>query len=168
MSAPSPPPAFTPPRGAPGYRVPSLGYRILVAALRLIPAFFLLIILPVAALTFVNAHGIALPISTLAVSEWGIALIALGAARYILRPTRAFGPVSIVASGVALLYLLYAVSLSPYRLTIPGGSASIAAGYALFLELMMIIPAIGILVGALVTVEDATGHTERLVFDFPA
>ena len=164
MSAPAP----AVPRAAPGYRVPSLGYRILVAALRLVPAFFVLVILPVAALTFVNKHGIALPISTLAVTEWGILLVALGAARYILRPTRAFGPVSIAASLAGLLYLVYAVSLSPYRLTIPGGSASIVAGYTLFLELMMIIPAIGILVGVLVTVEDASSPYERLVFDYPA
>ena len=164
MSSP-PPPAI--PAG-PGYRIPSLGYRILVAALRLIPAFFLLVILPVAALTFVNSKGIALPISTRAVAEWGLLLVALGAARYILRPTRAFGPVSIAASLVGLLYLLYAVSLSPYHLTIPGGSASVVAGYALFLELMMIVPAIGIVVGVLVTVEDARSPTERLVFDYPA
>ena len=152
---------------APGYHVPSLGYRILVAALRLIPAFFLLVILPVAVLTFVNSKGISLPISTTVVTEWGVLLIALGAARYVLRPTRAFGPVSIAASFVALLYLVYAASLSPYRFTVPGGSASIAAGYALFLDLMMIIPAIGIVVGALVTVEDRN-FPERLVFDFPA
>lgn len=164
MSAPPP----TAPRAAPGYHVPSLGYRILVAALRLIPAFFVLVILPVAALTFVHSKGVAVPISTLAVTEWGILLVALGAARYILRPTRAFGPVSIAASAVALLYLVYAVSLSPYRLTIPGGSASIAAGYALFLELLMIIPAIGIVVGVLVTAEDARSPSERLIFEYPA
>jgi len=151
-----------------GYRIPSLGYRILVAALRLIPTFFLLIALPVAALSFASARGIALPISTYAVTVWGIALMSLGAARYILKPTRAFGPVSIAASAVALVYLVYALSLSPYRLTVPGGSASIAAGYATFLELVMIVPAIGILVGILITIQDAGSRTERLLFDFPA
>lgn len=155
-------------RDAPGYRIPSLGYRILVGALRLIPSFFLLIALPVAALSFVASRGISLPISTGAVTVWGLALIALGTARYILKPTPAFGPVSIAASFVALLYLVYAVSLSPYRLGLPGGSASVAAGYSMFLELVMIVPVIGIVVGILVTIEDSRSRTERLLFDFPA
>lgn len=151
-----------------GYRIPSLGYRILVAALRLIPTFFLLIALPIAALNFASSHGIALPISTYAVTFWGLALIALGTARYIARPTVLFGPLSIATSLAGLLYLAYAVSLSPYRVTLPGGSASVAAGYATFFELVTIVPAIGIVVGLLTTIEDARSPTERLPFDFPA
>jgi len=166
MSAPAPAPRPT--DEALGYHIPSLGYRILVAGLRLIPAFFLLVALPAAALTFLSSQGISLPISVFAVTAWGIALIALGAARYVLKPTRAYGPVSILASLVALLYLFYLVSLSPYRLVLPGGTASVVAGYALFLELLMILPAIGIVVGILVTIEDARSRTERLPFDFPA
>jgi hypothetical protein len=151
-----------------GYRIPSLGYRIVVAALRLIPTFFVLIILPVAALSYASSRGIALPISTYAVTVWGIVLISLGAARYILKPTRAFGPVSMATSLAGLLYLLYAISLSPYRLVIPGGSASLVASYSMFLELLLIVPAVGIVVGILVTIEDARSRTERLLFDFPA
>jgi len=166
MSAPAPSP--TSPGEPAGYRVPSLGYRILIACLRLIPSFFLLVALPVTVLTFVHSRGVALPISTFAVTAWGLALIAFGTARYILRPTRAYGPISIAASLVALLYLVYALSLSPYRLVVPGGSASIVAGYSLFLELVMIVPVIGILVGIVVTIEDARSGTERLTFDFPA
>lgn len=153
---------------ASGYRIPSLGYRILIAGLRLVPSFFLLIALPVAALNFASSKGIALPLSTSAVTLWGLVLIALGAARYVLKPTPAFGPISIAASAAVLAYLLYAISLSPYRLTIPGGSASVVAGYSMFLEFVLIVPAIGILVGILVTIEDARSRTERLPFDFPA
>lgn len=166
MSAP--PPSGPVEREAPGYRIPSLGYRIVVAALRLIPAFFVLIALPVAALTFVQSRGISLPISTYAVTVWGIVILGIGAARYVLKPTRAYGPLSIAASGATLLYLYYALTLSPYRLTIPGGSATVIAGYALFLELLMIVPALGIASGVLTTIEDARSRTERLPFDFPA
>lgn len=161
-------PAATPSREVTGYRIPSLGYRIVIAALKLIPSFVLLILLPVAALTFLGAHGVSLPISTYAVEVWGIALIAVGTARYISKPTAAFGPLSIAASTVSFLYLYYALSLSPYRLVVPGGSASLVAGYSMFLELMMIVPAIGIVVGILVTVEDVRSPKERLPFDFPA
>jgi hypothetical protein len=151
-----------------GYQIPSLGYRILVAALRLIPAFFLLVALPVAALTFVDSRGIALPISVFAVEGWGFLLLGLGTAQYISKPTRAYGPLMVVTSLLGLLYLFYALTLSPYRFVIPGGSASISAGYSMFLELVMIVPAIGIIVGLLITAEDARAPKERLPFDFPA
>ncbi len=166
MSGPSRAPVVSGETG--GYHIPSLGYRILVASLRLIPSFFLLVALPVAALTFVNSRGIALPISTTAVLVWGLVLLALGTARYIAKPTRAYGPLSVAASFVSLLYLVYALGLSPYRFVVPGGSASITAGYSMFLEVAMIIPAIGIVVGLLTTVEDARAPEERLPFDFPA
>jgi hypothetical protein len=151
-----------------GYRIPSLGYRIVVAALRLIPIFFLLVALPVAALSFLSSRGIALPLSTFAVTVWGLLLIALGTARYILKPTPAYGPLSIAASLVTAFYVLYAISLSPYRFVLPGGSASVQAGYSLFLELVLIVPVIGIVVGVLVTIEDARSPKERLPFDYPA
>jgi hypothetical protein len=38
----------------------------------------------------------------------------------------------------------------------------------MFLELVMIVPAIGIIVGLLITAEDARAPKERLPFDFPA
>lgn len=163
MSAPAPPNPE-----APGYRVPSLGYRILVAALRLIPAFLLLVALPAATLSFLSSRGIALPVSVFAVTVWGLLLLAIGAAQYILKPTPAYGPVSVAYSSVALLYLYYLVTLSPYRFVIPGGSASVAAGYSTFLELLMIVPALGIVFGVLTTIEDARSPKERLPYDYPA
>lgn len=166
MSTPSPAPV--PASEAAGYRIPSLGYRILVTALWLIPMFFLLVALPVAALTFVNSRGIALPIPIFAITVWGILLLALGAARNILKPTPAYGPLSVATSLVYLLYLYYLISLSPYRFTLPGGSASLAAGYSMFIELLMIVPAFGLVAGILTTVEDARSPKERLPFDFPA
>jgi len=156
------------PRVPTGYQIPSLGYRILVAALRLIPSFLLLIALPIAVLNFASSKGIAIPISTTAVAVGGLALLALGTARYIGKPTRAFGPLSIATSLAAVVYLLYAISRSPYRLVLPGGSATVIAGYSTFLELMLIAPIFGIVAGILTTIEDARSPTERLPFDFPA
>lgn len=168
MSATAAKPMAVPASEAGGYLVPSLGHRILVATLGLIPSFFLVIALPVAALTFVSAQGIAVPIPVDAVIVGGVLLLGLGAARSILKPTAAYGPLSIATSLVALLYLAYLVSLSPYRFGIPGGSASVAAGYSTFLELAMIVPALGVLAGILTTWEDAHAPKERLPFDYPA
>jgi len=172
MSAPAPSVTGAPAAPATaevvGYNVPSLGYRIVVAALRLIPLFFVLIALPVGVLTFVGSHGIAVPISPAAVEFYGLVVIAILTARYVLKPTAAYGPLSAAASLVSLLFLYYALSLSPYHLTVPGGSASISVGYVLFLEILMIIPAFGLVAGILTTIEDVRSPKERLPFDYPA
>ena len=166
MSAPRATPVIASERT--GYQIPSLGYRILMAGLRMIPSFLLLVLLPVAALLYVNARGYALPISVDAVALWGILLVAIGAAQYVLKPTAAYGPLSILYSAVGLAYLAYAITLSPYRFVLPGGTATIAAGYATFLELLLIVPALGVLSGLLTTIEDLRWPRERLPFDYPA
>ncbi len=56
----SPPPS-TPPTLQ--YRVPPLGWRILVASLRLIPMMLLFVGLPAAALSFLQSHSLPLPLS---------------------------------------------------------------------------------------------------------
>jgi len=167
MSAPAPAPTAPTPEAL-GYRIPSLAYRILVAALRLILSFVVFVALPVAVLAYVHSRGVAIPISIAAVTTWGVLLLVLTAARYILKPTVAYGPLSIAVSGVFFAYLYYLVLLSPYRFVIPGGSASVAAGYSEFLEILMIVPAVEILAGILTTVEDAVHPGERLPFDYPA
>jgi hypothetical protein len=151
-----------------GYRIPSLAYRILVAALRLIASFVLFVALPVAVLAYVHSRGLAIPISVAAVTTWGAVLLALTGARYILKPTVAYGPLSIAVAAVFFAYLYYLVLLSPYRFVLPGGSASIAAGYSLFLELLMIVPVVEMIAGVLTTIEDVAWPRERLPFDYPA
>ena len=150
------------------YRVPSLAYRILIAGFRVILSFVFFIALPVAVLAYVHSRGLAIPISIAAVTTWGLLLLILSAARYILKPTVAFGPLCIAVSGVFLAYLYYLVLLSPYRFVLPGGSASLAAGYSMFLEILMIVPAVEIIAGILTTIEDVAHPGERLPFDYPA
>jgi hypothetical protein len=151
-----------------GYHIPSLAYRILVAALRLILSFVVFVAIPVAVLAYVHSRGLAIPVSIAAVTTWGILLLVLTAARYVLKPTAAYGPLSITVSAVFFAYLYYLVLLSPYRFVLPGGSASLAAGYSEFLEILMIVPAVEIVAGILTTVEDAVHPGERLPFDYPA
>lgn len=169
MSAARAPTTATPPTPeGPGYRIPSLGYRILVATLRLIVSFVLLVALPVALLAYVHSRGIDIPISIAAVTTWGAVLLTLSAARYVLKPTIAYGPLSIVVGAVFFLYLVYLVSLSPYRFVLPGESVSVAAGYSLVLEILMIVPILDMIAGTLTTIEDAASPRERLPFDYPA
>ena len=169
MSAAGAPAAVASPTPeAAGYRIPSLAYRIIVAALRLILSFVLFVGLPVALLAYVHSRGINIPISIAAVTAWGIVLLSLSAARYVLKPTVAYGPLSILLSAVFFAYLYYLVTLSPYRFVIPGGSATVAAGYSMFLEILMIVPVVGMIAGILTTIEDISSPKERLPFDYPA
>ena len=151
-----------------GYRIPSLGYRILGGALRLVPAVILLVGIPAGILAFASAHGISLPVSIAAVSVFGFLLAILAAVRYIVKPTNLFGPVSMAASAVAIAYLVLLYFASPYRLAIPGTQATLGIGFTSLVLLLLVVPAIGLGAGLVTTIEDLQHPGERLPFDYPA
>jgi hypothetical protein len=170
VSAPSPTPTPTPPPSGPApgtYRIPSLGWRILGGALRLIPLVVVLIGVPVAILTFLQAHGIALPIPIPTVEFLGIVITILVVARYILKPTGAFGPLAIATAGITIIYLYVILVDATYHLSIPGSGVTISIGYGSLILLLLIVPALALAAGALTLVEDAVAPGERLPFDFP-
>ncbi len=154
-----------PPPGT--YQIPSLGWRILGGALRLIPLVLILIGVPVAILTFLQAHGINLPIPILTVEIFGVAITILAVARYIARPTAAFGPLSIATSALTIVYLYLILVDATYHLTIPGSAVTITIGYSLLILVLMIVPALALGAGALTLIEDAIHPHERWPFDFP-
>lgn len=150
----------------PGARIPSLGRRVAIGILRLVPVMIVLVGVPLGALTFLESHGVSVPISTLQITLGGTALALLGFARYVLRPTRAFGPVSMLGSLVAIVYLL---SLVPNAsVSIPAGQGStVTFTYATLFLVLAVIPAIRILSAFVTTVEDWLHPGERLPFDYP-
>lgn len=150
-----------------GYHVPSLGYRILAGGLRLVPLLVLLVAVPVAALDLLSAHGIALPVSILTVEVGGILLSVLATVRYVVRPTRAYGPVSLLMSIVTVAYLLVLWAQSTYRIAIPGTSATIAVSYATMIVLLLVVAVFGLAAAVVTTIEDGRSPGERLPFDFP-
>jgi hypothetical protein len=150
-----------------GYKIPSLGYRILVSGLRLIPLIVLLVGLPVGVLTFLSSHGISLPVALATVTVFGIVLAVLSAIRYIVKPTRAYGPMSILASGVAVAYLFVLLGASPFHLNIPGTPVAFSVGYADLILALLLIPGFGLAAGVVTTVEDLRSPRERLPFDYP-
>jgi hypothetical protein len=153
--------------GAPGYRIPSLGWRITVGALRIIPLLLVLVGLPAAALAFLASHGIALPISILTVTVVGAAITALSTARYIAKPTSLYGPLSVATSALVLGYLLFFVQLGSYTFTAPNGGFSIGINYTEFVELLLLVPGLALVAGVVTTLEDARSPRERLPYDFP-
>lgn len=151
-----------------GYRIPSLGYRILAGGLRLVPLLVLLVGLPDAILAYLTSWGVALPVSEITVTVAGVVIAVLSTATYIARPTGAYGPLGMATSGVVAVYLLVLWEGASYHLTIPNSSVVLTIGYADLILLFLIAPAIGIVVGLVTTVEDLRHPGERLPFDFPA
>jgi hypothetical protein len=171
MSTPAPAATAPPPHAGPppaGYQVPSLGWRILGGALRLIPMIVLLIGLPVALLTFLQSHGISPPIPILTIEYFGIALSILITLRYILKPTGAYGPLAIATAGVSLAYLYLLLITATYAITIPNADVTLSVGYSRLILLLMIGPALALTAGVLTLIEDVSRPKERLPFDYPA
>lgn len=150
-----------------GYVIPSLGYRILAGGLRLIPLLVLLVGVPDAALSYLAARGVALPVSVLTVTAGGIAISILVTARYILRPTRAYGPLSVLTSGVTLAYLFVLWLGATYHVGVPDSSVVLTIGYAKLIAWLFLVPALALVAGLITTVEDLASPGERLPFDFP-
>ncbi len=161
MSTPSPPPAHL------GYRVPSLGWRITVASLRIIPLMLLFIGLPAAALSFLASHSIPIPLSILVVTVAGALITAVSTARYVAKPTRLYGPLSVLSSVIVVAYVLYILGNSTYAFTLPNTNATLHVQYTELIELLLIVPALTLAAGIVTTVEDARTPTERLPYDYP-
>lgn len=162
MSAPPASPSRTG-----GYQIPSLGYRILAGGLRLVPLLVLLVGVPDAVLGYLSSRGLALPVSVVTVTVAGIALSALSTLRYVLRPTRAYGPMSVLTSGVALAYLFVLWLGATYHIAVPNSSVVLTIGYADLIALLLIIPAFGLVAGFVTSWEDLRSPGERLPFDYP-
>ncbi len=127
----------------------------------------ILIGVPVAILTFLQSHGIALPIPISTVEYAGIAITILVVARYILKPTAAYGPLAVATAAVTVLYLYLVLIDATYHLAIPGMGVTISVGYGNLILLLLTVPALALGAGAVTLVEDAVAPKERLPFDFP-
>lgn len=155
MSAPTPP-----------AKIPSLPRRLVVAGLLLVPLLLFWVGLPTIALHELGAHGIGSSLGVATVSVVGVALSVLAAARYVLRPTRAYGPMAFLVAVATSAYLLAIVPFATLSLTI-GSSVDLTLNYAPALTLFAIIPAFAAAAALLTTVEDGMRPGERLPFDYP-
>jgi hypothetical protein len=159
-------PASIPPANV-GYRVPSLGWRITMASLRLIPLVLLFIGLPVAALEFLESNSIPIPLSIVVVTVAGAVITALSTARYIAKPTRLYGPLSIASGAFVLVYVLYILGQSTYTVQLPGSNVTLHLAYTTLIELLLLVPALSLGAGIVTTIEDARAPRERLPYDYP-
>ena len=133
----------------------------------MIPLVLLLVGLPAALLTFLSTNGIALPISILTVTLFGVLISALSTARYISKPYRAYGPISVAAAALTLVYLLIVLAQSTYTISIPNTPVSLTLNYTELIELLLIVPLLSLTAGVVTAIEDGRSPQERLPFDFP-
>ncbi|HLM91245.1 MAG TPA: hypothetical protein VK424_04235 [Thermoplasmata archaeon] len=150
-----------------GFRIPGLGWRITLGALRMIPLVLLLVGLPAALLTYLSTNGVALPLSILTVTIFGVLISALSTARYISKPYRAYGPVSVAASAVTIVYILVLLAQSTYTIAIPNTPVTLTLSYTELIELLLIVPLLSMTAAVVTAIEDARSLQERLPFDFP-
>ena len=149
-----------------GAAIPSLPWRVAGACALLLGALLFLVYLPEAVLRMLAEHSIPppLPIATLAAA--GVAIAVLLALRHVAKPTRAFGPLTMLTALVEIGYLLLLYADATFRLQVP--NATISIGYARLIELLLIVPALTLSAGLVTTIEDLRAPGERLPFDFPA
>jgi hypothetical protein len=154
------------PEPAPPYRLPSIGRRIAVTVLWLVPLLIVLVAAPAYALQRLTVLGVSTPVPLALVAGGGTTLSVLSAARRGLRPSRLFGPVSVAASAAALGYL---IGLSTNaRFSVPFGSGiSVTLGFSQLLSLLLVPVALSLVAGVVTTFEDAFRPRERLPYDFP-
>ncbi|MGI0132492.1 MAG: hypothetical protein ACREDK_05300 [Thermoplasmata archaeon] len=146
--------------------IPSLARRLVVGAIRLAVAVIVLIGVPLEAIGWAAAHGVSTSIAPTTVASVGVALAVLGAVRSIARPTGAFGPISMMTSAVAVLYLWSLSMVAEASVTL-GGHGSLTFGFGELLRLLVIVPGIGILAAAVTTIEDLAHPGERVRIDYP-
>jgi len=170
-AAPAPSPPAAPVAGPPGTvvgtpRRPSLVRRAIVAVLLLVPSILFFAIVPAGLLGITAGFGLESGVGAASIALGGILLAALWAAQYVVRPTVAFGPVSVVASTVALAYLWWLVPQAHIAVAfMSNGSASLS--YGTVIELLMLVPAFGLASGAVSLVEDVVRPGERVAQEFP-
>ena len=149
------------------YEIPSLTFRIVVGAILFVVMVVALTYVP-STLHVVPGVSISDPFTAVLLSL-GVLVALASAVKYISKPTRWYGPITMGASLLGIVYL--AVLLSNPTLTIStrqsGAFLSITAGYAPVLWGLLIVPVATFAAGLLTTVEDARDPEERLPHDFP-
>ncbi len=158
MSAP--PTAVSPPS------VPSLARRLGFGALVFVGLLVAWVVVPVSLLGLLESHGGVSTISLSFITAVGVGLAALGAGRYILKPTRLFGPLAALSSIVAILYLLL-LSGSAHLTFEVSSQTALTLDYGTILEYLVIVPVFGLASALVTTVEDVVRPGERLRVEYP-
>jgi hypothetical protein len=145
--------------------IPSLSRRIAWASVRAALLLVAIVVVPWYALNVLSGYGVGTPVPFLGLALLGVAFAGLGAARYISRPTRAFGPMTIAASLVSFAYLLYLIPIATVGFQ-HANDVSVAINFGRFLQYCLIAPLFGLASGAVTTYEDFARPNERINYEY--
>ncbi|HEY6238415.1 MAG TPA: hypothetical protein VIZ68_04445, partial [Thermoplasmata archaeon] len=142
--------------------------RLILGALTAIGLIFLLVIVPTQLLARVHeaSIGFSTPVPTSSIVFSGLVIALLFAARGVLRPTKAFGPVATLGSLVSMLYLLYLAPLASAGVATDRIGVTLA--FSGLLLLLAIVPFLGVCAGVVATIEDVARPGERVRYEYRA
>lgn len=151
----------------PAARIPGLARRLVVGTSRFVGLAIALGWVPYEILVRLAAFHVVsgVPPDDLLVAGVGLAFLA--AARYVAKPSRAYGPVAMLAGAAGVAYLLW-LGAHATLVIAPFSRVGLTISYGAVLDLLAIAPALRLVAGAVTTVEDLRRPGERLPFDFPA
>jgi hypothetical protein len=151
--------------GKPVLLIPSLGRRLAWAIVRAALLIVAIVVIPWYLLNLVSGYGIGTPVPLLGLAALGVAFAAVGAARYVSRPTRAFGPLTIAASLMSFVYLLYLIPIASIGFQ-HADNVSVAIYFGRFLQYCLLAPLFGMAAGAVTTYEDVARPRERINYEY--
>jgi hypothetical protein len=154
-----------PPGTLPPLQRPPVFRRIFGGSLILVGLLFLLVVLPAVAFAQLRGYGVSSSLPLAAVEAGGVVIAGLTALRYVVKPTRAYGPVGMVRAVAAVLYLVAFTPFGSLSTTLQGALITVTYGDLLLVALA--IPLLSFASSALTTAEDIRHPFERLRYDFP-
>jgi hypothetical protein len=174
MTPTSPPWAPPPPSETSASSGAVRASRVVVGVLLIGCVYLALVVLPRALLSALPGSllsGLSLVSGSPAVMAevWGAIASLLVGARYILRPTVLYGPLSLAVSLASMAYLWATVPQAYFLVQRSGPSPfSLSLGYGSFLLLLLVVPLLGFAQGCLTVVQDALHPGERISREFPS
>ncbi|HZY70508.1 MAG TPA: hypothetical protein VFF67_05975 [Thermoplasmata archaeon] len=144
---------------------PPIASRVAVGVVLLVILLVLLVGLPIYLVGRLSGFGVTSDLPLAAISTGGAVLAALWALAYMVKPTRAYGPVSAARAVAAIVYLVVFAPFGAVHAHLMGAAIDLTYG-DLFL-VFLALPVLGLAAAAVTTYEDARHPFERLPFDFP-
>lgn len=149
------------------YQPPGVsGGRIAGAVFLTLVYFGFVALLPYYLELYAGRYGLNAPIEPAFLLVAGGAVAVLAGLSFATKPTRAWGPVRVLAAGVDIIYIVYLLQNPVYSTTFHGFAITLT--YTRILELFLIPPLIGFLAGVVTSIGDIRHPWERIQLQFPS
>jgi hypothetical protein len=148
------------------YQPPGVSAARIAGAVSLTLLYFgLVALLPYYLEQYAAHYGLSAPITPTFLLVAGGAVAILAGLSIVTKPTRAWGPVRVMAAGFDLVYIFYLLQNPVYSTTIHGFAITLT--YTRILELFLIPPAIALMAGVVTAIGDIRHPWERIQRQFP-